>query len=164
MVGTVAHRGYATGVPDGPYAHVAGHRFPGGRTSVPGWMNRLWCDAVAAATDTAPTVHPVLVYYAAVEGSGVTFADIFALLDGTLESGIMVGEQRLDLRAPVEVGREYAVEGGIVDVERKEGRRAGVFDIATFELRLLADGADEPVAVSTTSFVFPRRAGEAAPS
>lgn len=120
-------------------------------------MNRLWCDAVAAERDTAPTVHPVLVYYAAVEGSGVTFADIFALFDGALESGIMVGEQRLHFSAPIKVEREYVVEGGVIDVERKTGRRAGVFDVATFELRLLEDAEREPVAVSTTSFVFPRR-------
>lgn len=144
-------------MPDGPYAAIAGHRFPGGRTVVPRWMNRLWCDAVAAAGDSAPHVHPTLVYYAAVQGSGIEFGDIFALLDGSEDSGIMVGEQSLELRTPLEVEREYAVEGGITDVVRKEGRRAGVFDIATFELRIFEDGDADPVAVSTTSFVFPRR-------
>jgi len=142
---------------DGPYAHVAGHRFPGGRTVVPGWMNRLWCDAVESPGDTAPHVHPVLVYYAAVQGSGVDFQNIFDLLDGSEGSGVMVGEQRFDFRAPMHVGREYAVEGGMTDVVRKTGRRAGTFDIATFELRVLDDEGGEPVAVSTTSFVFPRR-------
>ena len=104
-------------------------------------------------------VHPVLVYYAAVQGSGVTFQDIFDLLGGDADSGIMVGEQRFEFTRPLEVDREYTVEGGIVDVVRKEGRRAGVFDIATCELRLLEPGGGEPVAVSTTSFVFPRREG-----
>jgi hypothetical protein len=146
---------------DGPYAHVAGHRFPGGRTVVPAWMNHLWCDAVVAAQDTAPHVHPMLVYYAAVQGSGVDFQDIFDLFEGSADSGVMVGEQRFDFRTPMEVGREYAVEGGMTDVIRKSGRRAGTFDIATFELRVLEDGEDDPVAVSTTSFVFPRREGAA---
>jgi hypothetical protein len=67
----------------------------------------------------------------------------------------MVGEQKFEFARPLEVGKEYRVEGGIVDVVRKEGKRAGVFDIATFELRVLDAG--EPVATSTTSFVFPRR-------
>ena len=62
------------------YSHVAGHRFPGGTTSVPHWMNRLWGDAVEADSDPSPDVHPVLVYYAAVQGSGVTFQDIFELM------------------------------------------------------------------------------------
>jgi hypothetical protein len=118
-------------------------------------MNRLWGDAVVAEDDPAPHVHPVLVYYAAVQGSGVDFQDIFDLFDGDGDSGIMLGEQRFVFDAPLQVDREYAVEGGIVDVIRKEGRRAGVFDVVTFELRVL-DGGDQ-VAVSTTSFVFPRR-------
>jgi len=145
-------------MPEGPYAHLAGHRFPGGRTVVPQWMNRLWCDAVGATHDTIPFVHPMLVYYAAVQGSGVDFADIFALLDGSIDSGIMVGEQRFDFTSGMELDREYTVDGGITDVVRKSGRRAGIFDIATFELRIRDGREAKPVAVSTTSFVFPRRA------
>jgi hypothetical protein len=38
-------------VPLDDYSHVAGHRFPGGTTSVPHWMNRLWGDAVEADSD-----------------------------------------------------------------------------------------------------------------
>ena len=161
MVETLDDRRYAGVVPDGPYAHLAGHRFPGGRTVVPLWMNRLWCDAVGATRDTMPFVHPVLVYYAAVQGSGVEFADIFSLLDGSSDSGIMVGEQRFDFTAGMEVDREYGVDGGITDVVRKSGRRAGIFDIATFELRVCNGSQATPVAVSTTSFIFPRRADTA---
>lgn len=139
------------------YSHVIGHRFPGGRTSVPDWMNRLWGDAVLSAGDPFPYVYPVLVYYAAVQGSGVTFQDIFHLMDAPGDSGILVGEQHFEFRRPLEVDHEYEVEGGIVDVVRKVGRRAGVFDIATFELRLREPGDEEPVATSTTSFIFPRR-------
>jgi hypothetical protein len=144
-------------VPATDYSHVIGHRFPGGTTVVPSWMNRLWGDAVVAEHDPAPHVHPVLVYYAAVQGSGITFQDIFDLMGASGDSGIMVGEQRFEFTGPLEVGKEYEVEGGITDVVRKEGRRAGVFDIATFELRILEPGSTTPTAVSTTSFVFPRR-------
>jgi hypothetical protein len=140
-----------------PYSHVVGHRFPGGTTMVPEWMNRLWCDAVLAR-DTSPEVHPMLVYYAAVQGSGVTFQDIFDLLDGSNESGIMVGEQRFRFTEPLLIGEAYEVGGGIVDVERKSGRRAGTFDIATFELTVGRPREPEPIATSTTSFVFPRGA------
>jgi hypothetical protein len=139
------------------YSHVIGHRFPGGTTVVPYWMNRLWGDAVAAEADPSPHVHPVLVYYAAVQGSGIDFQDIFDLMEASRDSGIMVGDQGFEFTRPLEVDREYAVEGGIIDTVRKEGRRAGVFDIATFELRILEVDTREPVAVSTTSFVFPRR-------
>lgn len=107
--------------------------------------------------DPTPDVHPVLVYYAAVRGSGIEFQDLFDLMDAPSDSGVMVGEQAFEFHGPLEVGREYEVEGGIVDVVRKQGRRAGVFDILTFELLVREPGTSEPVAVSTTAFVFPRR-------
>jgi hypothetical protein len=149
-------------VPHDDYSHLIGHRFPGGKTTVPAWMNHLWGDAVAAKADPGRYVHPVLVYYAAVQGSGIVFQDIFDLMEASADSGIMVGEQRLEFRAPLEIEKEYEVDGGIVDVQRKEGRRAGVFDIATFALYVREPGNEEPVAISTTSFVFPRREAQAA--
>lgn len=139
------------------YSHVVGHRFPGGTTAVPAWMNHLWGDAVLAPQDPAPYVHPVLVYYAAVQGSGITFQDIFDVMGASEDSGIMVGEQRFEFAAPLEIDKTYDVEGSIIDVVRKTGRRAGTFDIATFELRVTEPGSQTPLAVSTTSFVFPRK-------
>ena len=139
------------------YSHVAGHRFPGGTTTVPPWMNQLWGDAVLAAEDPAPYVHPVLAYYAAAQGSGISFQEIFDLLGLEDGAAVMLGEQRFEFTAPLEVGREYVVEGGITDVVRKKGRKVGTFDIATFELRLLEHGSSEPTAISTTSFVFQRK-------
>lgn len=138
------------------YSHLIGHRFPGGKVTVPEWMNRLWADA-CLAEDTTPLVHPVLTYFAAIEGSGVSFQDIFDLMEAAADSGIMFGEQRLDFAGPLEVGREYEVEGEIVGVERKVGRRAGTFDLLTFALRLREPGAAEPRVVSTSTFVFPRK-------
>jgi hypothetical protein len=138
------------------YSHRVGHRFPGGTTVVPSWMNYLWGDAVLAGDDPSPDVHPVLVYYAAVQGSGVTFQDIFDLMGASADSGVMVGEQKFRFNRPMQIDTEYRVEGGIIGVERKVGRRAGTFDICTFELNVLEGAGSEPVAVSTTSFVFPR--------
>jgi hypothetical protein len=140
------------------YSHLIGHRFPGGRVTIPDWLAWLWRDAVLA-DDAGPGVHPGLAYLAAVQGSGVTFQDIFDLADATAESGPMFGEQTLTFAAPLQVGTEYRVEGGITDVVRKHGRRAGTFDMLTFELRLLdADGS--PVATNVNTFIFPRAAGE----
>jgi hypothetical protein len=139
------------------YEHLIGHAFPGGTASVPRWMNRLWADAVQA-DDPTPHVHPVLVYYAAVEASGVSFQDIFDLMEGSAESGILFGSQSLEFTAPVEVDRPYVVEGGVVDVARKEGRRAGVFDLLTFRCTLAESDGAPPVATSTSTFVFPRGA------
>lgn len=138
------------------YSHLSGHRFPGGTVTVPHWMNALWADAVLAE-DPGPYVHPVLVYYAAIEGSGVTIEGLFELMEADAGSGAMFGEQRLEFRKPVVVGRPYQVEGEVVDVVRKHGKRTGPFDLLTFSLRLTEQGEQEPTAISTSTFVFPRR-------
>jgi len=68
----------------------------------------------------------------------------------------MFGEAGIELRRPLRIGESYEVSGGITGVVRKEGRKAGVFDIVTFRLELVGeDGA--VAAVSTNSFIFPRR-------
>jgi hypothetical protein len=121
------------------YSHRVGHRFAGGTTRVPRWMNALWADSVHVP-DPTPYVHPVLVYYAAVEGAGVSFQDIFNLMDGSTESGILYGGQRLEFAAPIEVDHLYEVRGGVVDVVRKEGKRTGVFDLLVFEISLFEPG------------------------
>jgi hypothetical protein len=137
------------------YSDLVGHAFPGGEVVVPWWMNRLWADSVQAA-DPSPHVHPLLVYYASVRGAGVTFADIFALMDAPAESGIVVGEQALTFDRPILVDHSYDAAGGITGVVRKHGRRAGAFDMLTFEITLTETGAREPSAVSGMTLVFPR--------
>jgi hypothetical protein len=140
---------------DANYDHLAGHAFPGGRVTVPSWLNRLWADSTGA-DDPSPLVHPLLVYYVAVEGSGVTFGDIFDLMEAPHDSGVMVGEQSLEFARAIEVGREYDVAGGITDVVRKQGKRAGTFDMLTFVLTLTEAGASDAAATSTMTFIFPR--------
>lgn len=126
-------------------------------------MNRLWGDAVAATEDPGDDVHPVLVYYAAVQGCGTNFGEMFELMGHDDDAAVMLGEQRFEFTAPLRVEHEYAVRGGVVDVVRKTGRRAGTFDIMTFELRVSepkAPASAPPLAVSTTSFVFQRKDGD----
>jgi hypothetical protein len=138
------------------YEHLAGHAFPGGTTIVPRWMNRLWADSVRAA-DPSPHVHPILVYYAAVQGSGMDFQAVFDLFDGDPESGILYAGQQLVYNLPMLVDATYDVTGGVVDVARKRGRSTGPFDLMRFRLTITSAGG-ERVAESTSAFVFPRPA------
>jgi hypothetical protein len=137
------------------YSHLVGHRLPTGRVSVPRLMNRLWADS-ALGPDPAPYVHPVLVYFAAIEGSNLRIQDLFDLMEAPADSGVVMGEQKLTFRAPLEVEREYEVDGEVVDVVRKQGRRAGAFDVMTIVFRLREDGGSPPLAESTITFIFPR--------
>ncbi len=87
---------------------------------------------------------------------GVSLDELFAMVGSSAADGPMFGEAGLEFRKPLEVGATYRVEGGITGVARKEGKRAGVFDIVAFELRMIDEGGDV-AAVASNSFVFPRR-------
>jgi hypothetical protein len=95
-------------------------------------------------------------YVATRVGCGLGVDEICAAADATTDDGPMVGSLALEYHEPLRVGETYAVDGEFVSIERKQGRRAGVFDLLLFELRLTApDGA---VAVTATqSWVLPRR-------
>lgn len=151
-----------------PFAHRLGHRFPGGRVVVPHWENWLFCDAVLADHPAhrdpaaaralgydAPVVHPGLVYFACVRGVRTSFAEIFRLMDFDEDDGPMFGEQHMDFAEPVLEGVEYEAEGEITALDRKQGRRAGVFDVVTFEIHLNRDR--RAIVNSRSSFILPRR-------
>jgi hypothetical protein len=96
------------------------------------------------------------VYYGALAGMGLSVDGLFHLVGATADDGPMFGEAQIEVRRPLQIGATYDVSGSITGVVRKEGRKAGVFDIVTFSLELR--GADGEVdAVSTNSFIFPRR-------
>lgn len=67
----------------------------------------------------------------------------------------MLGSTKLTYGEPLQVGVEYAVQGEVVDIVRKEGR-SGIFDILTFRERLL-DPEGEEAASATNTFILPRR-------
>jgi hypothetical protein len=140
------------------YSDLVGHRFPGGRARVDDWLDALWCDATLSERHP-PHAHPGLAYVACLEGSGVSIQDLFDLMEADAGSGAVFGEQRLEFRAPLVIGRDYEVDGEVTSVVRKRGRRAGVFDMLTFVLRLREPGAAEPAVVTENTFIFPR--GEA---
>lgn len=135
---------------------IVGHQFPGGSYRIEPYRNWLTCDAVLSPVPVDDVAHPMFCYYGALAGMGISLDDLFALAGATAEDGVMFGEAEIDLRRPLHVGESFTIRGGITDVERKEGKRVGVFDIVAFRLELVdADG--QVAAVSTNSFVFPRR-------
>jgi len=142
------------------YSHLAGHRFPGGRFVLSPHLAWLWADCAMAEPDLA-VAHPTLSYYAAMRGCGISIQELFDLLDADADSGAMFGECVLELNGALTPGSVYEIEGRIVDIERKHGRRAGTFDRMTFEISGRPDGERGPLFRVTNTFIFPRR-GEAA--
>lgn len=138
------------------YGHLEGHRFPGSTYTLPAYLAWLWSDAAEIQPD-ATAAHPSLAYFVAMQGLGVTIQEIFDLMEATADSGVVFGETELELLRPVRPGGTYAVEGEIASVQRKSGRRAGVFDKLTFVGRLFEHDTREPVATNTNTWIFPRK-------
>jgi hypothetical protein len=96
------------------------------------------------------------VYYGALAGMGLSVDELFHLVGATADDGPMFGEAGIEANRPLLIGESFDVSGGITGVVRKEGRKAGVFDIVSFRLEL-RDERGEVAAVSSNSFIFPRR-------
>lgn len=144
--------------PVSPYAGLVGREFPGGDYTLT--ASRAWLIADALGDDPwDPTPHPVLAWMAGVGAMGVTWDELFAWFGATADDGPMFGEHRTTMHRPLTGGATYRVSGRIVSVQRKSGRRAGVFDVVAYELdlHLSDDPAGELVARCHNSIVLPRR-------
>lgn len=146
-------------MPRTTYENLEGHRFPGGEYHLPGYEAWLWADAVGGSPGSE-AAHPALAYMIGLHGGGASIQDIFDLLDADADSGVLFGEIDLELTAPIRPDGRYRVEGEVLTVERKEGKRAGVFDRVTFQHRLYpaeaTDGEAERAAAVTHTWIFPR--------
>jgi N-terminal half of MaoC dehydratase len=140
-----------------PYQHLVGHKLPGATYTLPEYLTWLWHDAVLVPPDSE-VAHPSLGYFVAMQGVGVSIQDLFDLFDATADSGVMFGEAELDFAGTLRPGGTYACDAEIVAVERKEGKRAGVFDKMTFVVRVRDQASGEPVVTSSNTWIFPRAA------
>jgi hypothetical protein len=135
---------------------LIGKPFPGGRYTIEPYKHWLMQDAVGGSATREGDASAMEVYYGALAGMGLSVDELFHLVGATADDGPMFGEAQIEVRRPLRIGASYDVAGAITSVVRKEGRKAGVFDIVSFQLELR--GADGEVdAVSTNSFIFPRR-------
>jgi hypothetical protein len=135
---------------------LVGTSFPGGRYTIEPYRHWLMADAVGEAPASSGKAGPMQIYFGAMAGLGLTLDELFALVGSSAADGPMFGEAEIEQRRPLRIGETYDVRGGITGIVRKEGRRAGVFDILTFRLELVGDDG-EVAGVATNSFVFPRR-------
>jgi hypothetical protein len=151
---------------------LPGRAFPGGSFLITAQEDATMRDVVGAPPCAGDVAHPIWMFAGPQRSMGITIDELFGWCGSTAAEGPMLGETRLTMPGPLRIGRRYAVTGGIVAAARKQGRRAGVFDIVTFELNLVSagpagsgpagSGPAGPAAGITgwrsrTSFVFPRR-------
>jgi hypothetical protein len=135
---------------------VVGRKFPGGSYTIDPEQNATVCRLLGTTPAPDGTAHPMYAYVATRVGCGFGVDEICAAADFKTEDGPMVGSLDLAYHEPLRVGETYAVGGEFTSIERKQGRRAGVFDLLEFELRLTAPDGTVTV-TATQSWVLPRR-------
>ncbi|WP_051215709.1 hypothetical protein [Granulicoccus phenolivorans] len=149
----------ATGAGPGSLEHARtqiGRAFPGGEYTIEPYQAWLFADAVLA--DPAdPQPHPVFAWWASVSAKGVSWDEFFAWFGAGAEDGPMFGEHETTLYAPLRTNVAYAVTGEVTSVDRKQGRKAGAFDIVGYRFELHERDSGVHVASCWNSIVFPRR-------
>lgn len=131
-----------------------GRKFPGGRYTIAPWRAWLTNDAMQAPPDPE-FAHPAFVFLAATGAMGLTWDELFDWFGASAADGPMFGDTEMTIAQPLRVGRTYLVSGSIVSAARKQGRKAGTFDLVGYVLEL-CDG-DTLAATCRNSIVFPRR-------
>lgn len=137
---------------------LPGREFPGGTYTITAKQDRMVRRLLGAEPSADGTAHPIYGYIATRVGCGLSVEDILAVAGAKPEDGPMVGTLELEFHSPLPVNTTYEVSGRFASIERKEGRRAGVFDLLRFELRLTAPRG-EPAVTCTQSWILPRRNG-----
>lgn len=134
---------------------LPGRTLPGGSFVIEPYQQWLMNDVVLGMQTGDRTAHPIFVYVAATGAMGLTWDELFEMCGASASDGPMFGESETIVDTPLRVQRGYEVRGQFCSAERKQGRKAGTFDIVGFELEIV-DG-DHVVARTRNSIVFPRR-------
>ncbi|WP_433801851.1 MaoC family dehydratase [Actinomycetospora sp. CA-084318] len=135
---------------------LVGWRVPGGPSRVDGYENLLLHDAVRAPRSPEP--HPVWAFLAPQRGMGLSLAALFEALGTPLDAGPVLGSFSARLHAPLRLGVDHTVTGGVTSVVRRASRVLGPFDEVAVELEL---GREVPVVSARYAFLLPRPDGEA---
>lgn len=134
---------------------LSGWRFPGGSIRIPAYENAVLCDVILDVAEHDGLANALYCYLTPGAGMGISLDELFALVGASGADGPMHGESELELHEPLRVDTDYRVEGEIVDIVRKRGRKLGVFDTLRYRLAILHEGRE--VAATTNIIVIPRR-------
>ncbi len=134
---------------------LPGTVLPAGSFTISASENADLAGVLEGPAPAGEAAHPLWAYIATQRGIDIGITELCALADFDVADGPMLGSTKLTYGEPLQVGVEYAVQGEIVDIVRKEGR-SGTFDILTFRERLL-DPDGEEAASATNTFILPRR-------
>lgn len=141
-------------VSEHPLQHLLGARVPGGTYVVAAHENWLSRDALGARQSATP--HPIMSFVGAQRGMGLSVTELFALLECDIADGPVLATSTIDLPRDLQTGTTYEVAGEVTDLQRKQGRTLGTFDLATCRFEL-TDPRDGVVVASVTNTYAIRR-------
>ena len=139
---------------------IVGWRFPGGTKTIEHWENFLLTDVMGSDPLPADLAHPAFCFSAPMGGMGVTMAEFFAVCRAESHEAVRAGEYLYEIHRSLREDVPYEIRGEVLSVERKRGRRAGLFDNVTFRLEMVEPGGDVAVTV-TNSWLFMRTEDDA---
>ncbi len=129
---------------------LVGRELPPGTFTLTRERYEQFAESVEGDPSADPTVDALWILSASEATELLALADCDIVNDGPMLGGIA-----MDLQRELHLDREYATHKRIVGLERKQGRRAGTFDLLKVRAAL-ADDEGEVAAVLTT-YVLPRR-------
>ena len=136
-----------------PLAHLVGRAVPGGEYAIAPHESWLAHDALYSRPGLAP--HPVMAFIAAQRGMGCTVAELFELLDASIDAGPLLASTSIEFERDLAVGERYQVSGEVTGMVRKHGAALGEFDLATCRFRL-RDSSGDLVATITNVYAIRR--------
>lgn len=137
---------------------LVGHRFPGGTYRLDHWENVLLCDVMESEPLPDGIAHPGFLFHMPLAGVGMSIADMFALFKAESDEAVRAGEYRWELHRPLRENATYRMSGEVVGMERKESRKLGPMDVASFRIEVLDAETDDLVATATSSWLLIRTA------
>jgi hypothetical protein len=138
---------------------LEGRALPGGSFVIEPAENERLCSILQGQPAADGAAHPLYSYIATQRAMGITVGGLFEMFDLSMDAGPMLATTLLEFgRRQLKTATGYEVTGRIQKVERKSGRKLGVFDLVAVELHLLEDGVQ--AAAATNSFVMPRGTAE----
>jgi acyl dehydratase len=142
---------------DDPLEELPGTRLPHGTLTLSTQDHRAFAQHVGADPEDDGTLTALWLVVSNLRGLGIRLDELFALAGCDMAvDGPMLGGCDMEMTRPVKLDQPYRTTGEVLSIERKSGRRAGVFDLMRVRVAL-ADDHGEAAAV-TVRYVLPRRA------
>jgi len=100
--------------------------------------------------------HPIFLFTSTLRGSGASIQDIFNLLDYDVNNGPMLGQCNMSFTSPLQIDREYKIDGKIISLKEKISKKLGRIKILDFTLSMF-DNPNSQVASINYIWILPEK-------